>query len=216
MLRLAAVDAFDVLVLISGDTDHAPAVEGVRLLGKQVYVASWGGLGLSPRLRRAAFDHINLVDGLAEFAVKIEASPANTPLPNPLDSSASHALKAVVSESPIASASPHVSENSAEKPLATTTTVAGAGVLHDKSLTAATVPPDARDAFLDELRRAEAKFTTGYVGKSYFLSRWQSSRLDASTVIRGRVLDRLVRDGLVEIYNATDGAQALRCVRSAP
>ncbi len=64
MLRLAAVDAFDAIVLISGDADLTPAVEGVQSLGKQVYVASWGGTGLSKRIRKAAFDHIDLINGL--------------------------------------------------------------------------------------------------------------------------------------------------------
>ncbi len=67
MLSLAATGAADVLILISGDADHAPAVEGVRRLGRQVYVASWGGVGMSSRLRRAAFDHIDLLDGLSAF-----------------------------------------------------------------------------------------------------------------------------------------------------
>ena len=66
MLRMAAVDAFDALVLVSGDADHAPAVEGVRALGRQAYVATWGGIGLSRRIRRAAFDHIDLVESLSE------------------------------------------------------------------------------------------------------------------------------------------------------
>ncbi len=68
MLRLAAVNAFDIAVVVSGDADLAPAVEGVRGLGKQVYVATWGGSGLASRLRRAAFDHIDLLDGLDDFA----------------------------------------------------------------------------------------------------------------------------------------------------
>jgi uncharacterized LabA/DUF88 family protein len=67
MLRLAAVDAFDALVLVSGDADHSPAIEGVRLLGKIAFVSTWGGMGLSARIRRAAFDHIDLLDGRAEF-----------------------------------------------------------------------------------------------------------------------------------------------------
>jgi uncharacterized LabA/DUF88 family protein len=66
MLRLSAVSAFDILVLMSGDADHAPAVEGVRALGRQAYVATWGGIGLSRRIRRAAFDHIDLIDALGE------------------------------------------------------------------------------------------------------------------------------------------------------
>jgi uncharacterized LabA/DUF88 family protein len=79
MLRLAAVDAFDAAVLVSGDSDHAPAVEGVRTLGKQVYVATWGQEGLSPRVRKAAFDHIDLKDGLAEFASTPQ--PVDSPRP---------------------------------------------------------------------------------------------------------------------------------------
>jgi len=79
MLRLAAVDAFDAAVLVSGDSDHAPAVEGVRAIGKQVYVATWGREGLSTRVRKAAFDHIDLKDGLAEFASMPQ--PVDSPRP---------------------------------------------------------------------------------------------------------------------------------------
>jgi hypothetical protein len=43
-------------------------VEGVRLLGKQVWVATWGRHGLSSRIRKAAFDHIDLQAGLDEFS----------------------------------------------------------------------------------------------------------------------------------------------------
>ncbi|KAF0246018.1 MAG: hypothetical protein FD180_1082 [Planctomycetota bacterium] len=68
MLRLGAVGGFDIAVLVSGDADLTPAVEGVRSLGKQVYVASWGQSGLSSRIRRAAFDHVDLMQGLPEFA----------------------------------------------------------------------------------------------------------------------------------------------------
>lgn len=67
MLRMAAVDAFDALVLVSGDADHAPAVEGVRSLGKIVFVSTWGGHGLAPRIRNASFDHIDLAAGLLNF-----------------------------------------------------------------------------------------------------------------------------------------------------
>ena len=67
MLRMAAVDAFDALVLVSGDADHAPAVEGVRSLGKIVFVSTWAGHGLAPRIRNASFDHIDLAAGLSNF-----------------------------------------------------------------------------------------------------------------------------------------------------
>jgi len=67
MLRLAAVNAFDALVLLSGDLDFAPAIDGVHSLGKRAYVATWGKTGLSRDLRRIAFDHIDLLDGQSEF-----------------------------------------------------------------------------------------------------------------------------------------------------
>jgi len=84
MLRLAAVNAFDAAILASGDSDHAPAVEGVRAIGKQVFVATWGKEGLSARLRKAAFDHINLTDGLSGFALTATAAaPALPAKPSP-------------------------------------------------------------------------------------------------------------------------------------
>lgn len=80
MLRLAAVNAFDAAILVSGDSDHAPAVEGVRAIGKQVFVATWGQEGLAPRLRKAAFDYIDLLDGLPHFTLTpkalVPAAPA--------------------------------------------------------------------------------------------------------------------------------------------
>jgi uncharacterized LabA/DUF88 family protein len=63
MLQLAAVDAYDCAVLFSGDQDLIPAVEGVRALGKQVWVATWGGRGLSPELRAQCFNEIDLNKG---------------------------------------------------------------------------------------------------------------------------------------------------------
>jgi uncharacterized LabA/DUF88 family protein len=77
MLRLAAVDAFDIAVLVSGDADHAPAVQGVRALGKQVYVATWGRWCLAHRMRQVAFDDINLSEGVTEFTSE-RAAPEET------------------------------------------------------------------------------------------------------------------------------------------
>ena len=71
----------DVVVLVSGDADLLPAVESARDLGAKVYVATWGGLGLSQRLRRAAFDHIDLLEGMPFFqdADPCDAPPATAP-----------------------------------------------------------------------------------------------------------------------------------------
>ncbi|MEM7495416.1 MAG: NYN domain-containing protein [Myxococcota bacterium] len=67
MLQLAAVDAFEAAVLMSGDADYAPALRSLRLLGKRAHIASWGGMGVSRRVRAAAFSHIDLLAGLEFF-----------------------------------------------------------------------------------------------------------------------------------------------------
>lgn len=75
MVRTAGLGAADIFVLVSGDTDHAPAIEAVRALGRQAYVATWGGFGLSGRLRGAAFDHVDLLEGISRFTDDSEPSP---------------------------------------------------------------------------------------------------------------------------------------------
>ncbi|MBN4077380.1 NYN domain-containing protein [Sulfobacillus acidophilus] len=67
MVNLAATNAYDAIVLLSGDADYAPALEAIRSLGKQAYVASWAGAGVSKRIRNAAFDHIDMLLGLEFF-----------------------------------------------------------------------------------------------------------------------------------------------------
>lgn len=173
ILSGAAVGAFDILVLVSGDADHAPAMEGIRSLGKQAYVATWSGSGLSSRLRNTAFDHIDLSDGLAAFA-----SEARTSVPD--------------GASPPREPAAGVERGEA-----------GAGGEPGAE------PDDVDESFLKELRRAQAKFEEGYVGVNYFLTRWQGGVLKDSPEVRRRVLDRLVREGRVEIYTAADGAQAI-------
>ena len=88
MLKLAAIDSYDIAVLISGDGDYTPAVRAVRELGKKVIIATWNGYGLSPRIRREAFDHIDLLTGLSAFgtlsARESEAPAEATPLPSGL------------------------------------------------------------------------------------------------------------------------------------
>ena len=55
MIRLAAAGAFDAMVLVTGDADHAPGLVAVRELGRRALVATWGGYGLSHWLRAEAW-----------------------------------------------------------------------------------------------------------------------------------------------------------------
>jgi uncharacterized LabA/DUF88 family protein len=145
MVRLAAIDSYDVAILLSGDSDYAPALEAVRQLGKQAYVATWGRFGLSSDLRRVCFDHIDLMDSLDQA-------------------------------------------------------------------TAAPVEDDAvaLGVFLEETGRAEKQFAGGYVGVNFFVTKWRSDRLDPSVSVRQRLLNRLVEDGYIEIYETPNGEKAMR------
>lgn len=166
MVQMAAQDSYDTLVLMSGDADYAPAIKAVRQLGKQAFIASWGGTGVSKRIRSAAFDHIDMLEGLSEF--ERELGPDEE----------LH--------------SPYINE-------------------HESNLEISTVTGDlSMDSFLAELQQAQNKFSGGYVGLGYFLTRWRSAHLDTTPDNRRMVLDKLLAKGFVETYNAPDGALAIR------
>ncbi|MCU0694419.1 MAG: NYN domain-containing protein, partial [Polyangiaceae bacterium] len=185
ILRDAAIGAYDTVVLMSGDADYAPAVEGVRAIGRQALVATWGGAGLSSRIRRVAFDHIDLLEGLSQFERADDGMPASTPLP-----------------------------------LVTLEELGYGGAMDRASgmdpARRGPISRPERDAFLDEVRRAEERFQGGYVGVNYFVTRWASEVLDELPESRRRVLDVLVEDGAVEVYEAPDGKKALRVAEGAP
>lgn len=210
MLRLAAVGAFDMMVLVSGDTDHVPAVEGVRALGKVAYVASWGGNGLAPRLRRAAFDHIDLMYGLSEF--ELPASPYDTlgaatmPVGGSLETQSE---EQTAKEASVDSEQAHTHAH-APVPAPASPDASGAREL---------IRDPAKDdqlavQFTEELKRAQEAFHPGYVGVNYFVTRWRGSNFDISPPERRRVLDRLILENRVEIYEV-NGNKALR-TRPAP
>ena len=156
MLRMAAVNAFDALILISGDADYTPALEGVQAIGKQSYVATWGGAGLSGRIRKAAFDHIDLLTGLDIFGYTDSESDIQE---------ATNPQYVVESE---------------------------------------------HDVFVEEVRKAQAKFEGGYVGANYFITRWGSELIDENPENRRKMLDMLVEQERIEIYDAPDGKKAIR------
>lgn len=68
MIHYAAIQAYDVAVLLSGDQDLVPAVEAADRLGRRVYVATWGHRGLSRALRGCCFGEIDLCRGVADFS----------------------------------------------------------------------------------------------------------------------------------------------------
>jgi uncharacterized LabA/DUF88 family protein len=185
MVRLAAVGAYDAMILVSGDADYASAVEAVRQLGKIVYVVSWGGTGLSFQLRKVAFDHIDLLDGLADF--EDNAPPWSPPDPSGTASGSQPPPEGENDDYPEPSPSSNIPSP----------------------------PQDLADVFVEQLRLAEASFKGGYVGANYFVTRWKGPGFDASSYDKRRVLDHLVKEGIVELYEV-DGNKALRLHRAAP
>jgi len=155
MMFYAAINAFDRCVLISGDSDYCPAIEGVQKLAKQVIVASWGGSGLSNKIRRAAFSHINLNNGIDYFHYE-----------GTID--IDECCEEEIDESKLF-------EN-----------------------------------FVGEITKAEEKFGSGYVGVNYFVTRWSSNLIPQSAAERRQIIDTLVENGMVEVYDTPDGKKAIK------
>lgn len=186
MLRLAAVDAFDILVLMSGDADHAPAVEGVRAIGKQVFVATWGKTGLSSRIRKASFDHIDLLGGIDRFN-------REPPFNNGRHYHDRDDTKII--DDQLDDDETYYADEEA----------AGNFIESDEEL-----PDNIGDIFIEELERAERNFQSGYVGMNYFLKRWHSDNLRIDPERRRLLMDQLIEDERLEVYSAPDGNKAIR------
>lgn len=67
IIHHAAIGTYDSVVLVSGDSDFVPAVRAVNALGKQVWIATWSNEELSLELRRHAFGHITIREGMEYF-----------------------------------------------------------------------------------------------------------------------------------------------------
>lgn len=201
LVRLAAINAYDIAVLISGDSDFASALEAARALGKQTYVATWGKAGLSNRLRRAAYHHIDLLDGLPIFGREPQAPPVRPalrvvpPKPEPTPTST-----AATSGAEVPSAKTPAPER-VSTPQAKTAEESDGSDL-----------PAELQAFLEELKRAEAHFHDkgGYLGANYFVSRWQSDRLPTTLDKCRDYLGKLESLGRVETYATPGGDLAVR------
>ena len=196
MLRLAAVDGFDILVLVSGDADLAPAVENVRSLGKKVYVATWGRDSLAPRLRQACFDHIDLRAGLDDFRAETVLVGSGAP-----SAPGAASVRNVAGVEPDVSFAPTPGSGPASIALA--------------AIEAQEVDPEvAERSFLAALENAESKFAGGYVGLHFFLTNWRFIGLDPDKDVRQRLLDRLVGKNAVETFNSPDGKIGVRRIRT--
>jgi len=75
---------------------------------------------------------------------------------------------------------------------------------------------DTAAQFQSELRRAEKRFADSYVGLHYFITAWRGRNFSYSPKVRHTILDKLVNDGKVEIYESVDGSKAIRLLEATP
>ena len=61
LLLLATRDAYDVAIICGGDGDMVRAIDGVKEMGKQIYVAAFDG-NCADALKRSALDYISLTE----------------------------------------------------------------------------------------------------------------------------------------------------------
>jgi len=180
MVKGAATDSYDIAVLLSGDADFIPAIEVVNSLGKQVYVATWSGVGEADHLRSVAYDIINLTKGMDSFKEVVKSTPSQP------------------DEAPIEDEEIMAEEE--DRPLPTSTL--------DKDYA----------VFLSELGKAQEHFgrkragsmESGYVGLGYFLTKWQSSELDADPAFRKEVMDELIAMERVIVYDTGKDSMAIK------
>ena len=64
VLTLAGEGRYEVAVIFAGDGDYVPVVEAVKRLGRHVVVGFFAGEGLSPELRIAADEFVDLTQDL--------------------------------------------------------------------------------------------------------------------------------------------------------
>ena len=83
MIQFAAVDGYDVAVLLSGDQDFVPAVEAASALGKRVYIATWPQSGVSRELRIRCYDQIHLESGVPRVFDGASAKASQCPKKSP-------------------------------------------------------------------------------------------------------------------------------------
>jgi len=208
MVSLAARRAMEIAILVSGDQDMAPALDALRDLGVKAYVATWGGHGLSRRLRTAAFGHIDLLAGLDTFG-KVVVREEGTRDPLVVEGTggdpAGHPLPDEAATTPGLNEGPTPEPDPLHLPMP----IAAPG---PHSVTSIGDDDDLL-LFLSELRRAQRHFepSGGFVGAHYFLTKWRSPNASFAPEQRPDLLRRALLAHLVEEFRNDDGEAVLRC-----
>ncbi len=174
LIQYAAVGAFDIAVVLSGDEDLVPAVEAVGALGKQVLVGAWPGQRVSRELRARAFGRVDLGQGVTAFGTERRRRAPEILAAAEPDAAAvaARGSESIAADVPPSDDAPPATDELPARPV------------------------------LRELETAEGQLP--YVSRWYFINRWRGESLPSSPVEREKALDVLIRRGSVIEYELTD------------
>lgn len=82
VILMGVRDAYDTAVIFSGDLDVAPALDAMHAIGKKAWIATFGQVGISRSLQRAAWGLIDLQDHIDVFTHAVPRQH-DEPLGNP-------------------------------------------------------------------------------------------------------------------------------------
>lgn len=186
MIHLAAVDGYDTAVVFSGDQDLVPAVEAVAALGKQVFVATWAGRGLSKELRTRCFGALDLAAGRAQFDAGAAWPPGKPGGPS------------AVAAPPPSPATGSTAQVSAPVAPSSSTPVPPVAQLSQQYSIA-----DLQSE-VDDATKHFAK-TGGRLSEWYFINKWQAKRTIAKAgQMRQAEVARAVASGALKKFTYTD------------
>jgi uncharacterized LabA/DUF88 family protein len=176
IVRMAAVDGYDEMVLMSGDSDHTPCLDAAAAFGKRTWVGLWGSYGANSRVVTKSFGRVDLLDGLDAFSIQgyEHLDVEDDGQTNYIDSDGE----------PLQMLDLHPDPDTNQ----------GLNML------------------IREVHRAYEHFTKqgGYLGVSYFITRWKSANLPRGAAERETLLDMSLEKNLVAIETMPNGAKALK------
>ena len=186
MIHYAAIRAYEIGVLFSGDQDLIPAVEAADRLGRRIYVATWQRRGLSRELRGRCFGEVNLSKGIAIFSTGKKPGRTERVIPS------------IPRESPVETIPP-LSEPLIGPDIEGLTPIAMLGAdavaISTQSSTATEV--------ISELQIACGILPE--VSRWYFENKWKGSALPSpGSIERTTAISKAIESGAVETYTYID------------
>jgi len=203
IVRMAAMNTFDIGVVMSGDADLAPALDAARVFGKKMYVAAWSN-GLSKRIKLAAYGNVNLMDAIdivqEERQLELDAIEAEK-----VKKDAEEKQKAAIVEV-VPEPEPETHDQEESMP-----------AIRDMKDFVDNIPETRTNFTLDELHFMDGLMAASrrlpFVGVGYFLNRWDMGEgILERQEDREAILDKLVEDNILTFEWNESGGKSIKFV----